>query len=199
MCVPAVQVKAAMYARNAALFEQPAARQCCAAAGWVRQRVTASYRSRHDIFSQIIQQVGRGEVVERWQGVPACSCPVASAPARPALPRPTNIPCICGPVLPPQQHVPCFPLLLQGTEEFAAAEARRPAVIAAEPTLHLDLSGALQQQPPRLDMCLKCARLLEQVGRWRAGGMVLWSAGECGCLPSDNGLQTPACCCSAVK
>ncbi|PSC75789.1 hypothetical protein C2E20_1529 [Micractinium conductrix] len=54
-------------------------------------------------------------------------------------------------------------IIQQGTEELAAAQARRPAVIAAEPTLHLDLSGALQQQPPRLDMCRACARWLEQL------------------------------------
>ncbi|KAI7838444.1 hypothetical protein COHA_007707 [Chlorella ohadii] len=51
----------------------------------------------------------------------------------------------------------------QWTEELAAAEARRQPVIAAQPTLRLDLTEALQQAPPRLDMCAACARMLQQV------------------------------------
>ncbi|PSC75663.1 enzyme of the cupin superfamily isoform B [Micractinium conductrix] len=99
--------EAAKCASDAVRYEQPDAwQQCCAAAGWLRQRVAASYRAQHDFYLQIIQQ---------------------------------------------------------GTEELAAAEARRPAVIAAEPTLHIDLSEALQQQQPRVDMCRACARWLEQM------------------------------------
>lgn len=94
-----------MFARRAAGFER-ACGTCCAAGGWVRQRVGASYRALHDYYNQRIQQI---------------------------------------------------------TEELAAAEARRPAVIAARPAVHLDLPEPLQQQPPRLDMCRKCAGWIEQM------------------------------------
>lgn len=50
----------------------------------------------------------------------------------------------------------------QVEEELAAAKARRPAVIAARPAVHLILPEALQQQPPRLDMCRECARWIEK-------------------------------------
>ncbi|KAI7845009.1 hypothetical protein COHA_001375 [Chlorella ohadii] len=94
-------------ARHAAFYEQPDSQQCCAAAGWVRQRVAASYRAQHGYHSWIVVQ--------------------------------------------------------QSSEELAAAHARRPAVIAAEPMLRLELSGTLQQVPPRMDMCSECAQLLEQL------------------------------------
>ena len=161
-CVPPLQARAAKYANYAVGYAWPAPwQQCCAAAAWVRQRAAASYRALHDFYSQIIQQVRHGSV-KRWQGVPACSVPQVASPTFPA---PAARPYLTGSTLP-------APYPLQGTEELAAAQARRPAVIAAEPTLHLDLSGALQQQPPRLDMCRACARWLEQVGRRGAGRMV---------------------------
>ncbi|PSC74215.1 N-acyl-phosphatidylethanolamine-hydrolyzing phospholipase D [Micractinium conductrix] len=53
----------------------------------------------------------------------------------------------------------------QVTEELAALDARRPAFIAVQPALHLDLPEALQQHPPRLDMCSKCADWIEQMER----------------------------------
>ena len=63
-------------------------------------------------------------------------------------------------------------------EELAAAEARRPALIVAQPGLRLDLPAALQQPPPRLDMCSVCAGRFEKVGHWGAGGAELgrWTA-----------------------
>ncbi len=36
--------------------------------------------------------------------------------------------------------------------------------------LRLELSGTLQQVPPRMDMCSECAQLLEQVGSGAGGG-----------------------------
>ncbi len=62
------------------------------------------------------------------------------------------------PAPPPPPHVE------QSTEEVAAAQARRKAVIVAEPMLRLELSGELQQAPPRMDMCSECAQLLQEVG-----------------------------------
>ena len=59
----------------------------------------------------------------------------------------------------------------QMTEELAAAEARRPAVIVAQPTLRLDLPGALQQAPARMDMCSECAKLLQKVSAWKWAGV----------------------------
>ena len=63
-------------------------------------------------------------------------------------------------------------------EELAAAEARRPALIVAQPALRLDLPAALQQPPPRLDMCSVCAGRFQKVGHWGAGGAELgrWTA-----------------------
>ena len=88
---------------------------------------------------------------------PALSCShlVSALPSR-------LVPTSAGHCLPP-------PAPLQVREELAAAEARRPAVIAAQPSLRLNLPEALQQAPPRLDMCSKCARQLEQVGRGGGG------------------------------
>ncbi|PRW56979.1 hypothetical protein C2E21_4339 [Chlorella sorokiniana] len=50
-------------------------------------------------------------------------------------------------------------------EDLAAAEARHLPVIAAQPTLRLELPEALQQAPSRLDMCSKCARAVQQLDR----------------------------------
>ena len=71
-------------------------------------------------------------------------------------------------------HAHCMPLSCspsalvsaQITEELAAAEARQPAVINVQPTLRLDLSGALQQPPARVDMCSACAKLVQEVSEY---------------------------------
>ncbi|KAI7837202.1 hypothetical protein COHA_008993 [Chlorella ohadii] len=97
---------AARAAQLAAWAKQPATQQCCAAAGWVRQRAAASYEAQHGYYSLIV---------------------------------------------------------VQSTEEVAAAQARRRAVIVAEPMLRLELSGELQQAPPRMDTCSECAQLLQEV------------------------------------
>ena len=129
-------------------------RQCCGAAQWATQRIAASYRALADFYEQVAQQVGIGStgVLLRLLCVHALPppgglhpCLVAPLATTPALPCP---------VLPPAQMA----------EDLAAAEARRPAVIAAQPTLRLELPEALQQAPPRLDMCSECATLVQQVG-----------------------------------
>lgn len=51
-------------------------------------------------------------------------------------------------------------LMQQVSEELAAAEARRPAALMVQPTVRLALPEALQQQPPRVDMCSGCAESL---------------------------------------
>ena len=70
-----------------------------------------------------------------------------------------------------QPPLPCPACLppAQKAEELAAAEARRPPVIVAQPTLHLELPEALQQAPPRLDMCSECARTVQEVRRRKEG------------------------------
>ncbi|KAI7836811.1 hypothetical protein COHA_009355 [Chlorella ohadii] len=100
-----LEAKVARRARTAAAYEQPAARECCAANGWVRSRMAASWWAAHDYGCQLLEQT---------------------------------------------------------KEELAAAEARRPPVLVAQPALHLDLPAALQQPPPRLDMCSACARRIQQ-------------------------------------
>ena len=122
--------------------------------------------------------MGGGEALAGVAGLPAAapiSCPPARPPACPpaillppcrsALPS-RLVPTSIGHCLPP-------PPPLQVREELAAAEARRPAVIAAQPSLRLNLPEALQQAPPRLDMWSVCARRLEQVGRvgWWCGSV----------------------------
>ncbi|PSC71195.1 hypothetical protein C2E20_5510 [Micractinium conductrix] len=52
-----VRAIAHSFGTNAASFEQPADRACCAAVGWVRQRVAASYRALADYHWQWIRQV----------------------------------------------------------------------------------------------------------------------------------------------
>ena len=168
-----MQFEAAKCASDAVRYEQPDAwQQCCAAAGWLRQRVAASYRAQHDFYLQIIQQVGHGELTKRWKR----GCLPAPALLLARLHRPADhLPCTWRPAVRMCHLISSTlpaPYPLQGTEELAAAEARRPAVIAAEPTLHIDLSEALQQQQPRVDMCRACARWLEQVGRRGAGRIV---------------------------
>lgn len=70
----------------------------------------------------------------------------------------------------------------QITEELTAAEARRPAVLVAQPTLRLDLSRALQQAPARVDMCSACAGLVQKVSESR------WVGGVYSGLPGDSML-----------
>lgn len=48
------EIRARTVALNASVFEKPAARQCCAAVGWVRQRLAASYRAQHAYTCQYI-------------------------------------------------------------------------------------------------------------------------------------------------
>jgi len=187
-----VQAYAARAARLAAWFKQPAAQQCCAAAGWVRQRVVASYQAQHGYYSLVVMQVGHVVAAPVCLFLPACADCAAAAgttlaglslrrqgsraakahllrtaldPAQSVLfvvhPSPDLPPCLSSSAalpLPPPPHVE------QSTEEVAAAQARRKAVIVAEPMLPLELSGELQQAPPRMDMCSECARLLQEVG-----------------------------------
>jgi hypothetical protein len=58
----ALQALGRKAAHSAATFEQPVAQECCAAAGWVRQRMAASDWAVYDYYCQEIQQVGHG----RW-------------------------------------------------------------------------------------------------------------------------------------
>jgi hypothetical protein len=51
----------------------------------------------------------------------------------------------------------------QREEDLAAAEARRMEVVAVQPTVRLELPEALQQAPPRLDMCSECAQNVQQM------------------------------------
>ncbi|PSC69258.1 expressed protein isoform A [Micractinium conductrix] len=97
-----------VYGRTAEVFALPVSCDCCAARGWVWQRVAASNRALEEYSRQMVQQVA---------------------------------------------------------EELAAAEARRPAALVVQPTLHLDLPEALQHPPPRLDMCSSCALLVKEAER----------------------------------
>lgn len=171
--IPALQAKAGMLARSAASFEHPSARECCAAARWVWARMAASYRARHAYYCQHIEQVAMGGGEGAGRGCPP-------APARPpAFTRlaPSLFP-FHGPASSPHHHQGTpFPASPQIKVELAAAEARRQPVLVAQPALHLDLPAALQQPPPRVDMCSVCGRWIEQVGRWGAGcvvAMVSW-------------------------
>jgi hypothetical protein len=153
-----MQAQGASFARSAAIIELPGTRECCAAAGWVRQRVAASEWAVHDYYCQEIQQVRHGGWSGAGQGLA-----VLPAPSRPALSSLTcitdHIPASAGHSLP----APLPPRALQIKEELAVAQARRPAVIAAQPALRLHLPAALQQPPPRLDICSMCARRFEKV------------------------------------
>lgn len=110
---------------RAASFEA-STRQCCAAAQWVAQRLAASYRARADFKEQDIVQVGGSAGAEAARG---CAASRARCAASPALP-PQPLPCCClvSPSLTRPALCPC-----QLTEELAAAQARRQAVIAAQP------------------------------------------------------------------
>jgi hypothetical protein len=53
----------------------------------------------------------------------------------------------------------------QTWEQVQAVRGRRPAVLLALATFELKLPGGWEQDPPpRLDMCSRCAELVEQVG-----------------------------------
>ena len=161
------------------MFGQPADHECCAGAGWVRQRMAASYRAQHDYVSQYIQQVGPGRGAA-LQLAAQCAC----------LPSPTHLhgefaallPCAWPRALhPPPAHtaVPCPGPLPQLNEEYAAAQARRRAALVAQPTLRLNLPEALQHPPPRLDLCSECAGKIEQVRRMGASMLpaaMVWRA-----------------------
>jgi hypothetical protein len=56
-------------------------------------------------------------------------------------------------------------LAKQTLEQLQAAKGRRPAVLLALVTFELELpEGWEQDPPPRLEMCRRCAELVEQVG-----------------------------------
>ena len=166
-------------------------RQCCAAAQWVAQRLAASYRARADFKEQDIVQVGGSAGAEAARG---CAASRARCAASPALP-PQALPCCClvSPSLPRPALCPC-----QLTEELAAAQARRQAVIAAQPALRLHLPEALQQVPPRLDWCSECAQMVQQVGRGCArqgwGGATRADGALPGPWPSPHRLPAPLAC-----
>jgi hypothetical protein len=56
----ALQMRADTFAYTSNCLEEPVAHECCAAAGWARQRLAASYRALHDYYCQNIQQVRHG-------------------------------------------------------------------------------------------------------------------------------------------
>ena len=102
---------------------------------------------------------------ERWRGCCVCTTCVL-------LGRRTHCPACClacsRPILSAccsacsRPRLPCLPRT-QMAEDLAAAEARRLPVIAVQPTLRLELPETLQQAPPRLDMCSKCAQYVQKV------------------------------------
>ena len=104
---------------------------------------------------------------ERWRGCCVCTTCVL-------LGRRTHCPACClacsRPILSAccsacnHPSLPCLPRT-QMAEDLAAAEARRAPVIAVQPTLRLNLPEALQQAPPRLDMCSECAQYVQKVRR----------------------------------
>ena len=179
-CYPALQAMVGSYCRTAAAFERPGL-ECCAAAGWVRQRLAASYRALQDYQHQRLQQLGKGRGWSAALGgrLPAC-LPSSLRAATPCL-----LPCSVFALHSEPSHQdtpPPPPPRAQLTEELAAAEARRPAALVVQPTMRLHLPGALQHPPLRLQMCSKCALRIEAVRRgavadgWWAAG---WGA-ACG-------------------
>lgn len=80
---PAVQAMDVTYLERMLEWEEPAEHdKCCAAAGWVRQRMAASYRARRAYVGQRIQQVRwtRGRRAARRSAVPARLFPCAAVP-----------------------------------------------------------------------------------------------------------------------
>ena len=53
-----LQARVSNLAFSARSFEEPIARECCAAAAWVWLRMAASMRAQHDYYCQRIEQVG---------------------------------------------------------------------------------------------------------------------------------------------
>lgn len=139
-------------AKRAASFAQPAARECCAAAGWVQQHMADSYRALHDYHCQWVVQVGSWEVETLQGSCPACSC----HPVRPCAFGYCHM-VFCAVSRPDSLISRSVPALPQMKEMMAAVEARRPLVIAGQPAVHLDLPKVLQHPPLRLDMCSVCA------------------------------------------
>lgn len=94
------------------------------------------------------------------------------------------------PIANPHPKTCLTPPRAQVAEELAAAEARRPAALVVQPTLHLDLPEALQHPPPRLDMCSSCALLVKEVsvGIWEVvvAGVRWWPKGERGGLLAES-------------
>ena len=58
-CAPALQAFVEVYGRTAEVFALPVSCDCCAARGWVWQRVAASNRALEEYSRQMVQQVGR--------------------------------------------------------------------------------------------------------------------------------------------
>ena len=153
--------------KYAALGWDRTTRTCCGGAQWATQRIAASYHALEDFYEQVAQQVGIGSTgavlrLLRLRDLLPLSrlnhCLAAQSAATPALP------------------CPVLPAFAQMAEDLAATEARRPPVIAAQPTLRLELPETLQQAPPRLDMCSECAKFVQQVGRGRGRGW--WAQAE---------------------
>ena len=165
-------------------------RKCCGAAQWATQRIAASYRTLADFYEQVAQQVGIG-------GTGAL---LRLLCVHDELPLGRHNPCLAAPVA-ATLALSCLPSA-QLAEDLAAAEARRPPVIAVQPTLHLELPEALQQAPPRLDMCSECAKFVEQVGGAGAGvgGRGLSMSYGCHGMPepgpSTSAEPEPPACCS---
>ena len=160
-----MQAKADRHFDWIAAWERPVTHQCCAAARWVRLRLAASSRARHAYYCQLIEQVGicgEAELLAGPANLRLPSCHVAGAALLPPLALCLSHGLVASPLQLQGTHI--VPDASQVKEELVAAKERRPPVRLAEPALHLDLPAALQQPPPRLDMCSACARLIEQVG-----------------------------------
>ena len=130
-------------------------RRCCGAAQWATQRIAASHHALAAFYEQVTQQVGvsgGGALAQLLRLrdlllLGRLQHGLAAQGVQPPLPCPAP------------------PAPAQMAEDLAAAEARRRPVIAAQPTLHLELPDALRRAPPRLDMCSECAQNVQQVGR----------------------------------
>ena len=150
--------------KYAALGWDRTTRTCCGGAQWATQRIATSYRTLEDFYEQVTQMVRIGSTGPLLRLL--ClrdllplgrlkHCLAAPLAATPALPCPA-LSCLAR---------------AQMAEGLAAAEARRLADFAVQPTLRLELPEALQQAPPRLDMCSECAKFVQQVGRGGSGGV----------------------------
>ena len=90
---PAVQAEAAELARIAASYDRSGATKCCAAAGWVRRRMAASYRALEAYTRQLIKQVskcGREGAAKAYPPAPALLPTAHTGPYHPLCPRPAS-------------------------------------------------------------------------------------------------------------